>query len=158
VHVVNHALMKAALFLAAGAVFYQAHVTQLAELSGMGRRMPLTFTAFTIAGLGLIGTPGTSGFISKWYLMAGAIDAGQWISAAAIVVSSLIALVYVGRVLEIVWLRDPSPQTAEAGDPPAAMLLPLAVLALATIYFGFDTEWTAGVAAKASASLLGGLR
>ena len=71
---------------------------------------------------------------------------------------SLIALVYVGKVLEIVWLREPSPQTAEVGDPPLTMLAPLVVLALATIYFGFDTEWTAGIAAKASASLLGGMR
>jgi multicomponent Na+:H+ antiporter subunit D len=158
VHVVNHALMKAALFLAAGAVFYRAHTIQLGELAGIGRRMPLTFAAFTIAGFGLVGTPGTSGFISKWYLMVGALDAGQWISAAAIVAGSLIALVYVGKMLEIVWLREPSPQTAEVGDPPLTMLAPLVILALATIYFGFDTEWTAGIAAKASASLLGGMR
>jgi multicomponent Na+:H+ antiporter subunit D len=158
VHVVNHALMKAALFLAAGAIFYRVHVTQLAELSGIGRRMPVTLAAFTIAGLGLVGTPGTSGFISKWYLMVGAVDAGQWISAAAIVVGSLIALVYVGKVLEIAWLRAPSPQTAEVRDPPIAMLVPLVVLALATVYFGFDTEWTAGIAATVSASLLGGMR
>jgi multicomponent Na+:H+ antiporter subunit D len=158
VHVVNHALMKAALFLAAGAVFYRAHTTQLGELAGIGRRMPLTFAAFTIAGFGLVGTPGTSGFISKWYLMVGALDAGQWISAAAIVAGSLIALVYVGKVLEIVWLREAPPQTSEVRDPPISMLAPLVVLALATVYFGFDTEWTAGIAAKASASLLGGLR
>jgi multicomponent Na+:H+ antiporter subunit D len=158
VHVVNHALMKAALFLAAGAIFYRAHAIQLSDLTGIGRRMPLTMAAFTIAGLGLVGTPGTSGFISKWYLMVGAIDAGQWISVAAIVTGSLIALVYVGRVLEIAWLRAPSPHVIEAGDPPLAMLAPIVILALATIYFGFDTEWTAGIAAKASASLLGGMR
>ena len=62
--------------------------------------------------------------------------------------SSLIALVYVGRVLEVAWLREPSPQTAEVGDPPLSMLLPLVVLAAATIYFGFDTEWTAGIAGQ----------
>ena len=158
VHVVNHALMKAALFLAAGAIFYRARTIQLGEMAGIGRRMPLTMAALTIAGFGLVGTPGTSGFISKWYLMVGAIDAHQWIAASAIVASSLIALVYVGKVLEIVWLREPSAQTAEVGDPPPSMLLPLAVLALATIYFGFDTEWTAGIAAIAATGLLGGLR
>jgi multicomponent Na+:H+ antiporter subunit D len=158
VHVVNHALMKAALFLAAGAIFYRAHTTRLGELAGIGRRMPLTLAALTIAGFGLVGTPGTSGFISKWYLMVGAIEAKQWIPAFAIVASSLIALVYIGKVLEIVWLREPSPQMAEVGDPPPSMLLPIVVLALATIYFGIDTEWTAGIASTASASLLGGLR
>ncbi len=158
VHVVNHALMKAALFLAAGAIFYRAHSVRLADLAGIGRRMPITAAAFTIAGLGLIGTPGTSGFISKWYLIAGALDAGQWIAAFAIVASSLIALVYVGRILEIVWLREPSAEIAAVDDPPPSMLLPLVILALATIYFGIDTQWTAGIAADAARSLLGGLR
>jgi multicomponent Na+:H+ antiporter subunit D len=158
VHVVNHALMKAALFLAAGAIFYRVHTVQLRELAGVGRRMPLTATALTIAGFGLIGTPGTSGFISKWYLIAGAIDAGQWIAVFIIVVSSLIALVYVGKILEIVWLREPSAQLTGTGDPPPSMLLPLVVLALATVYFGIETEWTAGIAANAARSLLGGLR
>lgn len=158
VHVVNHALLKAALFLAAGAIFYRAHTTQLREMAGIGSRMPLTAAALTIAGFGLIGTPGTSGFISKWYLMVGALDAGQWLPAFAVVASSVIALVYVGKVLEIVWLRQPSAQIATVGDPPPSMQLPLVVLALATIYFGIDTEWTAGVASAASTMLLGGLR
>ena len=72
--------------------------------------------------------------------------------------SSLIALVYVGRVLEVAWLREPSPAIAQASDPPLSMLLPILVLALATIYFGIDTEWTAGIAARAAKGLLGGLR
>ena len=59
VHVVNHALMKAALFLAVGAIFYRACTVQLEELAGIGRKMPLTMAAFTIAGFGLVGTPGT---------------------------------------------------------------------------------------------------
>ena len=59
VHIVNHALMKAALFLAVGAIFYRVGTVQLTELAGIGRKMPLTMTAFTIAGFGLIGTPGT---------------------------------------------------------------------------------------------------
>ena len=75
-----------------------------------------------------------------------------------IVASSLIALVYVGRVLEVAWLREPSKALADVRDPPLSMLLPIIVLAVATIYFGVDTEWTAGIAARASEVLLGGLR
>ncbi len=158
VHVVNHAVMKAALFLAVGAIFYRGCIVRLEELAGIGRKMPLTMAAFTIAALGLVGTPGTSGFISKWYLAVGALDRGWWILVFLIVGSSVIALVYVGRVLEVAWLREPAPQVMEAKDPPLSMLLPLMVLALATVYFGFDTEWTAGIAGTAAKSLLGGLR
>ena len=158
VHVVNHALMKAALFLAAGAIFYRVGTVQLKELVGIGRKMPLTMAAFTIAGLGLVGTPGTSGFVSKWYLALGALDKGWWVLVFLIVGSSLIALVYVGRVLEVAWLREPSAAIAHANDPPLSMLLPLIVLATATIYFGIDTEWTAGIAGTAAKAMLEGLR
>jgi multicomponent Na+:H+ antiporter subunit D len=120
--------------------------------------MPLTMTAFTVACFGLVGTPGTSGFISKWYLVLGALDKGWWILVFLIVASSLIALVYVGRVLEVVWLREPSAAIADASDPPLSMLLPLVALAAATIYFGLDTQWTAGIAGTAAKDLLGGLR
>ena len=158
VHIVNHALMKAALFLAVGAIFYRACPVQIKDLAGIGRKMPLTMTAFTVASFGLVGTPGTSGFISKWYLAVGALDKGWWWLVFLIVGSSLIALVYVGRVLEVAWLREPTPAIAHASDPPLSMLLPLIVLAAATIYFGIDTEWTAGIAGTAAKTLLGGLR
>ena len=158
VHVVKHALMKAALFLAAGAIFYRAGTVRLADLAGVARRMPLTMIAFTIAGFGLVGTPGTAGFISKWYLAIGALDKGWWGLVFVIVASSLIALVYVGRVLEIAWLREPSPAIAQASDPPLSMLLPLLGLAGATVYFGFDTALPAGVADAAAKMLIGGLR
>ena len=158
VHVVNHALMKAALFLAIGAIFYRARTVRLTDLAGIGRKMPLTMTAFAIAGFGIVGTPGTAGFISKWYLAVGALDKGWWVLVFLIVASSLVALVYVGRVLEVAWLREPSAEIAQASDPPLSMLLPLIVLAAATIYFGFDTEWTAGIAGIVAKALIGGLR
>jgi multicomponent Na+:H+ antiporter subunit D len=158
VHVVNHALMKAALFLAAGTMFYRLGTVKLEQLAGIGRKMPLTVTAFAVAGFGLVGAPGTAGFISKWYLAVGAFDRGWWFLVFLIVGSSLIALVYVGRVLEIVWLREPGPELVEAADPPLAMLAPVIALAAATVYFGFDTEWTAGIAATVAKALLGSLR
>ena len=158
VHIVNHALMKAALFLAVGAIFYRACPMQIKDLAGVGRKMPLTMAAFTVASFGLVGTPGTAGFISKWYLAVGALEKGWWVLVFLIVGSSLIALVYVGRVLEVAWLREPSPEIAQASDPPLPMLLPIGVLAVATIYFGIDTEWTAGITSQAAKTLLGGLQ
>jgi multicomponent Na+:H+ antiporter subunit D len=158
VHIINHAIMKAALFSVAGAMLYRACTVQLKDLAGIGRTMPLTTAAFTIAGFGLVGTPGTVGFISKWYLAVGALDKGWWLLVFLIVGSSVIALVYVGRVLEVVWLRKPSPEAAQASDPPLSMMLPILVLTVATVYFGFDTRWTAGVAGTAADALLRGLR
>jgi len=116
VHLVNHAMMKGALFLALGAVVYRIGSARLSDLAGIGRRMPWTMTAFTIAGFGLIGTPGTVGFISKWYLVAGAFAAGQWVLVFLIVGSSLLALVYVGRAVEVIWFRDTGPAAARATD------------------------------------------
>jgi multicomponent Na+:H+ antiporter subunit D len=158
VHLFNHAVMKGAVFLALGAVAYRIGTVKLADLAGLGNKMPLTMTALTLAGLGLVGTPGTAGFVSKWYLALGALDRGWWIVVFLIVAGSLISLVYVGRVVELVWLRSPSPATRGATDPPLSMLLPLLVLAAATVYFGFYTEWTAGIATTAAKALLGGLR
>jgi multicomponent Na+:H+ antiporter subunit D len=157
VHIANHAIIKAALFLALGAVFCCAGTVSLNNVAGLGRKMPLTMAAFTVACFGLVGTPGTAGFISKWYLAVGALDRGWWVMVFLIVASSLIALVYVGRVLEVVWLREPSPEIARAGDPQPSMLLPTLVLAAAVIYFGIDTRWSAGLAGMAAKSLIGGL-
>jgi multicomponent Na+:H+ antiporter subunit D len=120
--------------------------------------MPWTMAAFSVAGLALIGTPGTVGFVSKWYLVLGAIERGWWPLAFLVVASSLIALVYVGRFLEIAWMRDPGEGLAEAADPPGSVLLPLLILAAATVYFGLDTGLTAGLAGQAAQSLLGGVR
>jgi multicomponent Na+:H+ antiporter subunit D len=158
VHIVNHALMKGALFLAVGAIVYRVGTVHISELAGIGRKMPFTMAAFTVAGFGLVGTPGTAGFISKWYLAVGALDKGWWALVFIIVASSLIALVYVGRVVEVAWMREPSPKIAQASDPPPSMMLPVVVLAAATIYFGIQTEWTVGIAGSVAKALLGGLR
>jgi multicomponent Na+:H+ antiporter subunit D len=158
VHLANHAVMKATLFLALGAVFYRIGLVRLHDLSGIGQKMPLTMAAFVIAGFGIIGTPGTVGFISKWYLAVGALNEGGWPLVLVIMVSSLLAVVYIGRVVEVAWFRDPSPMCKEASDPPLSMMIPLLVLTVATIWFGIDTQWTAGVAGKAAEMLLGGLK
>jgi multicomponent Na+:H+ antiporter subunit D len=157
VHLFNHALMKTALFLSLGAIAYRIGTIRLCDLAGIGPRMPLTMAAFAIGGLALVGVPGTAGFVSKWYLAVGAIQRGWWPVAALILASSLIAVVYVGRVIEMAWLREVSPDAAKASDPPLSMLIPVLLLAAATIYFGLDTEATVTVARKAAQSLLGGL-
>ena len=158
VHLFNHAVMKGALFLALGAVAYRLGTVKLADLGGIGRTMPLTCAAFVIGGLGIIGTPGTAGFISKWYLAVGALDRGWWPLVFLIVASSLISVVYIGRVVEVAYFRTPSGACQAAKDPPLNMLLPILLLGAATVYFGIDTELTVGIADRVAEGLVGGLK
>jgi multicomponent Na+:H+ antiporter subunit D len=158
VHLVNHAMMKAALFLAMGSLFYRIGTVRITDIAGIGRQMPLTMAVFVVAGLGIIGTPGTAGFISKWYLAVGALDRGWWFLVFLLVASSLISVLYIGRVIEVAWFRPAAAQLAEVKDPPLSMLVPMLLLAAATIFFGLDTRLTAGIAGEAARFLLGGLR
>lgn len=158
VHLFNHALMKTALFMSLGAIVYRIGTIKLADLAGIGRQMPLTMAVFVVGGLALIGVPGTAGFVSKWYLAVGAFDRGWWPLVFLILVTSLIAVVYVGRVVEVAWFREPSSFAAGAKDPPLSMLLPMLALAAATIYFGIDTEASAAIARRVAEALIGGLK
>ncbi len=158
VHLMNHAAIKAALFMAIGAVFHRIGTVEIASMAGIGRRMPLTMAAFVVAGLGIIGVPGTAGFISKWYLAIGALEKGYWPLVFLIVASSLIAVVYIGRIIEVAYFREPAPDIEKAHEPPLSMLVPLIVMAAATIWLGIDTHYSADLAAQASKLLLGGLK
>lgn len=158
VHLFNHALMKTALFMSLGAIVYRIGTVRLQDLAGIGRQMPMTMTVFVIGGLALVGVPGTAGFVSKWYLAVGAFERGWWPLVFLILVTSLIAVVYVGRVVEVAWLREPSEFAASAKDPPWSMLMPMLALAAATIYFGIDTEASATIARRAAEVLVGGLK
>jgi multicomponent Na+:H+ antiporter subunit D len=120
--------------------------------------MPLTFAAFVVGGLGIVGTPGTAGFISKWYLAVGALDKGWWPLVFLIVASSLISVIYIGRVVEVAYFRPASGVCETAKDPPLNMLIPILLLGAATVYFGIDTELPVGIANKAAEALLGGLQ
>lgn len=154
VHLFNHAITKAALFIAVGAVFYRIHSVQIDDWAGLGRKMPITMGVFALAGLSLIGTPGTAGFITKWNLALGALEHGYWWLVILIMLSSLLAVIYVGRVIEIAWFREPVATIDEARAPPATMMVPLFVFAAAVIWFGFETSMSAGYAADAARILL----
>ena len=157
-HLFNHALIKGCLFLAIGCMVYATGITRIEQMAGIGRTMPLTMGAFVAAGLGLIGVPGTAGFVSKWFLIQGAIEQGEWWLAAVIVFASLLAVIYIGRVVEIAWFRAPAGAAATVRTPPVEMLAVTWILAAAVIYFGFDTRISAGVAGDAAELLLAGYR
>ncbi len=153
-HLFNHALMKGALFLALGCVFYRTGSVSIEAMQGLGKRMPWTMAAIVAGGLSLIGVPLTVGFVSKWYLLLAAIDSGLWWVSIFILLSSLLAIIYVWRLVEVAYL-SPAPEGAPSGEAPLVMLVPTWVLVLANFYFGVDTRVSVGVATKAAEYLLG---
>jgi len=155
VHLFNHALMKCALFLVMAAVLLRTGGVRIGDMAGLGRRMPWTMAAFVVAGLSLIGVPLTVGFVSKWYLVMGALEAGLWPVAVLILLSSLLALIYIWRVVEVAYFREPPEDADEVGEAPLSMLIPTWVLAGATVFFGIFTSLSAGTAAAAARALLG---
>ncbi len=153
VHLFNHALMKGGMFLVVACVAYQVG-RRVEDYRGLGRKMPVTMAAFVIGGLSLIGVPGTVGFVSKWYLVKGALDHGWLWVAIAILLSSLLAVVYIWRVIEIAYLQK-APEDSEAKEVGLSMLVPTWILIAGTVVFGLQTDLTAGVAKAAAAQLLG---
>lgn len=153
VHIFNHALMKAALFMAVGALFYRVGSNQLQDWHGLGRQMPWTFAALVIAGLSLIGLPGTAGFISKWYLVAAAVEQHNWLIAFIILVGSLLAVIYVWKMVEVLFFRDANTTTVAIREAPLLLLVPTWLLVLANLYFGFNTELSADIARSAASML-----
>ncbi|MBY8974851.1 monovalent cation/H+ antiporter subunit D family protein [Rhodobacteraceae bacterium NNCM2] len=155
-HMFNHGIIKASLFLAIGCVVFATGIRRIEQMAGIGRTMPLTMAAFVIAGLGLIGVPGTAGFVSKWYLILGAAEAGMWWLVMVIVISSALAIFYIGRIIEVAYFRVP----CEAADNPVAVPLEMQamtwLLAIAVIYFGLQTEISAGIPARAAELLMQG--
>ena len=111
--------------------------------------------AFAAGGLSLIGVPLTVGFISKWYLIQAAFERGWWWLAVLIVGSSLLAVIYVWKVIEAAYFAPAPEGRGRVAEAPLSMLIPLWVLIAANIYFGIDAELTTSVAETAARSLLG---
>lgn len=156
VHMFNHALMKGALFMAVGAFVLRVGSSHVDQLAGIGRRMPLTMAAFVVAGLSLIGIPSTVGFVSKWALIQASLETGAWPIAVLILLSSLLAVIYVWRVVEIAYFRPIPDNAPEIAEAPLGMLVPLWTLAAACVWFGLNGDDTLSVATAAATSLLGG--
>jgi multicomponent Na+:H+ antiporter subunit D len=155
VHLFNHGITKATLFMGVGAMVMYSGSAFFDDLKGLGRKMPITGAVMVVGGLSLMGVPGTAGFISKWVLVQAAFENGWWLLAVAIMLSSLLAVVYVWRIFEVLYLQAPA-EDCTAHDPPALMLIPMLVLAAACIWFGFDTELTLGTARTAAEGLMAG--
>ena len=154
VHLFNHAAMKGGMFLAVGAVVYRLGSARVGDLTGLGRAMPWTMGAFSLGGLGLVGFPLTAGFVSKWYLVSGCIQAGLWPLVAVVLFGSLLAVIYTWKLLERIWFTERPADAPAVREAPPSMLVSTWALILTSVYFGVNAGFTAGMAGKAAAFLL----
>lgn len=154
-HMFNHALMKGALFLALAAVVYRVGSTRIADFQGLGRQMPLTMAAIVVGGLSLIGVPLTVGFVSKWYLVVAVIEKGWWWLAGLVLLGSLLAVIYVWRIVETAYFKAPIAGRQPVKEAPIAFLVPVWLLVSANVYFGIDTRLSVEIATAAAKSLFG---
>ncbi|MCQ8186024.1 monovalent cation/H+ antiporter subunit D family protein [Parvularcula maris] len=158
VHVVQHAVMKSALFMAVGAVFFAVGSHRLSAYKGLAKKMPITTAAFLIGGLSLIGVPLTGGFISKWVLIQAAFGSVQPVPTLLIVLmivaSSLLAVAYVGRIAWTMLLEDPD-NNAPVKAVPLGMTIPMLLMAGLTLYLGIDAGGLIELCRAAAESLLG---
>ena len=154
-HIFNHALAKATLFCALGSIYHRTGFVRIGQLSGLGREMPWTMAAFVVGGFSLIGFPLTAGFVSKWYLLEAVLELRQWWLAALILLSSLLALVYVWRVIEVAYFRDAPAERKPVAEAPPLMLAATLLFAAANLYFGVETSLPVGGAFAAAAALIG---
>jgi multicomponent Na+:H+ antiporter subunit D len=158
VHLFNHALMKGGLFMVMGCVFFRLSSVQVEDMEGLAKRMPLTMAAFVAGGFGLIGMPLTAGFISKWHLIQAALEKGWWGAVAVILVSSLLAVIYIWRVVEAAYFKPPPKGAAEISEAPLSMLVPMWVMIGMSYYFGIDATLTLDITTGAAETLLGGIQ
>ena len=154
VHIGNHALIKGGLFVAVGiyAVALGRRIN-LDQMVGLGRRMPITTTAFLICGLSLIGLPLTAGFISKIYLIRALLQADMIMVLVLVMASSALSVAYLWKIVEVLWQKGA--ETAAVRETPA-LYLPLWILALANIWFGVAPGPLVDAAMRAAMQLTGG--
>lgn len=155
-HVVFHAMIKSCLFLSAGAVIFQTGKTQVEQLRGIGKEMPVTIWCYTLASAALIGIPPASGFISKWHLAIGSLNSGipvfSWLGPVVLLVSALLTAGYLLPITVHGFL--PGVQWEEGGEkrePGWKMLLPLGILGVLAVAMGaapgFLTGWIGQIVA-----------
>jgi len=138
IHIVAHAFGKITLFFAAGAIYTAAKKTELHQLRGIARRMPWTMGAFTIGALSMIGVPPTGGFVSKWYILAGAFEADNYVAIATIIASTALNAAYFLPIIYMAWfLKEDTPPVNDHGEAPFAAVLALTITALLTLAFFF---------------------
>ncbi|ANV99518.1 monovalent cation/H+ antiporter subunit D family protein [Bradyrhizobium icense] len=132
-HIAAHAFSKITLFFAAGSIYTAAHLTEVSQLDGIGRRMPWTMGAFTIGALGMIGVPPTAGFLGKWFILTGAMQTANWLAVAVIFVSTILNAGYFLPIVYRAFFCEPVGGHDKSGEAPWPIVVALTATAIGTI-------------------------
>ncbi|NCD26490.1 MAG: monovalent cation/H+ antiporter subunit D family protein [Deltaproteobacteria bacterium] len=138
-HIAHHAFSKITLFFAAGAIYVATHNKKISLMGGFGRKMPITFGMFSLAALSMIGMPPVCGFVSKWYLINGAMQAHQIILLCALLGSTILNAGYFTPIIYRAFFMPPSPEVdfEHYSEPSMTMVIPLAITACISVTLGF---------------------
>lgn len=138
IHIVNHAFSKITLFFCAGAIYVVTHKKHISEMEGLGKAMPFTFAAFGIASLSMIGAPPVAGFITKWNLLIGSVEAHQLGILLILIASTLLNAAYFAPITYKAFFGK-----RPAGEPftgikeaPLSMLIPILIACTISVLLG----------------------
>ena len=151
-HLASHAVLKITLFFCAGAIAATAHVDRVSQLTGVGRRMPLTLGAFAAAAFMLAGLPPGVAFVSKWRLLSGAVEAGSWVGAGALLASAVLTIGYFAPIVVRAFAPAPPGTPGEVREASPAMLVPLLCTAAAGLALGLVPDAGAHLLSLATAA------
>lgn len=146
-HIIAHAFGKITLFFVAGSIYTTSHKTHVSQLNGIGRAMPWTMGAFTLGALCMIGLPPTVGFVSKWYLLLGAIDAQSYVAVATLIISTVLNAAYLLPIVHAAFFRKPETPLGH-GEAPRLMVWALCFTAASTVLLFFYTGWLLQIASE----------
>lgn len=149
-HIAHHAFSKITLFFGAGAIYVASHLKQIDKMDGLGWRMPWTFTAFGLASLSMIGIPPVCGFVSKWYLVTGSLQAGQIPILVALLASTILNAGYFGPIFYRAFFKPPRPDVdhAHISEAPLTMVAPLVLTSAISLLLGLYPDIFLGFIAR----------
>lgn len=154
IHIINYAFMKAALFLSVGNIVQKTGIKRMDKLTGLGNRMPITFTAFSLGALAMIGIPPLNGFYTKWYLALGSLEADMPIYLMVITISTLLNAAYYLPVIVKGFFYQPEIELDEIEEVTPNLYFPAILLGVGCLVLGLGINWPMEIIDQAATTLL----
>ncbi len=145
-HIAAHAVGKITLFFAAGSIYTASNKTLVSQLNGIGRAMPWTMGAFAVASLSMIGIPPTVGFVSKWYLLLGAMGTQHYFAVAVLVISTMLNAAYLLPIVYAAFFKTPDEGRITHGEAPKPIVIAITLTAFSCVALFFACNYVLGIA------------